>query len=113
MILHLSLLYILTYLISIKYLLTYFFLVKISHILNYNSNVIFYFTLPYNFFIILITFIKLKLGKYRFFKKFFKKERRVKKNLLNLKKNIRLYFRRKKMNERIKSVTKRITDTHK
>ena len=110
MLLNILLFYFLSYIVNYKYLLLYFL---IAYILNqYNTkfkSLIFYICIPFNSLLILITFIKYRLCKYRYFKKYFRFERKIINYLKNIKKNLRLYIRRKIMNYRIYITTNRIS----
>jgi hypothetical protein len=111
MLINILIFYFLSYIINYKYLLLYF---STAYILNkYNTkfkSVIFYICIPYNSLLILITFIKYRLCKYRYCKKYFRFERKIRNYFQIIKKNTKLYIRRKIMNYRIYITTKRISN---
>lgn len=111
MLINFILFYILSYIISYKYLLTYIIFANALNSYNNNlSKVLFYICMPYNIALLGITFLKLRLNKYKLCKKIFKIERKSIKYYYFIKKRVKYYFRRKKMNSRINSISKKLSN---
>ena len=113
MLLNLILFYLLSCIISYKLILFYVLLVNIlNKYINSVNSVIFYFCLPYNLFILCLTCIRLKLGKYKYYRKYARFKRKIKNYYWKLRKRYRRYRKRKKMNQRIRNISKQITKKH-
>ena len=113
MLLNLILFYILSCIISYRYILLYILSVNIlNKYLNSVTSIIFYYCLPYNFFILFLTCIRLKLGKYKYYRKYSRFKRKIKDQYWKLRKKFRRYNKRKKMNQRINNISKQITNKH-
>jgi hypothetical protein len=111
MLLNLILFYLLSYIISYKIIFFYVLLVNIlNKYVNSVTSIVFYICLPYNMTILFLTCIRLKLGRYKYYKKYAKFKRKIKNYYWSLRKRYRKYKKRVNMNNRIKNISKKITE---